>query len=139
MTENNNYSKTVERIIENDPRYKRDAYFFLNEVVIHAGNNNDFVNSSYSRHVSGQELLEIFRKYALEQFGPLALEVLNDWGLHSTEDVGEVVFNMIENKLLGARKQDSRDDFANGYDFRQAFITPFCYDKTEQRNRPKIA
>jgi uncharacterized repeat protein (TIGR04138 family) len=51
--------------------------------------------------------------------------VLAGWGITCTEDVGEVVFNMVENGLLGKTDEDSRDDFLNGYDFDKAFREPY--------------
>jgi uncharacterized repeat protein (TIGR04138 family) len=77
------------------------------------------------RHVSGQELLAGIREFALAEFGPMAKTVLNSWGITRTEDFGEIVFNMVEIGLLGRTDKDSREDFANGYDFEEAFRKPF--------------
>ncbi len=77
------------------------------------------------RHVSGQELLDGLREFALEEFGPMAQTVLGGWGVRRTEDFGEIVFNLVEAGLLGKTDQDSRADFANGYDFDDAFRNPF--------------
>lgn len=72
-------------------------------------------------HISGKELLEGLRLYALDQYGDMAHFLLQRWGLRRTEDVGEIVFTLIEHKHLKRRECDSRDDFANGYDFDTAF------------------
>ena len=88
-------------------------------------------------HVSGQQLLEGIRAHALEQFGPLTLMVLEEWGVRRCEDFGELVFNMVENSLLGKTENDSRDDFKGGYDFNEAFRRPFLPGSKkpdEQRN-----
>ena len=77
------------------------------------------------RHVSGQELLAGIRAYALDQYGPMTLTVLSEWGVRGCEDFGELVFNMVENNLLAKTKDDSRDDFKNGYTFEEAFRKPF--------------
>jgi uncharacterized repeat protein (TIGR04138 family) len=76
-------------------------------------------------HVSGQELLSGIREFALRQFGPMALTVLEEWGVKRCEDFGEIVFNMIESGLLAKTAEDSRDDFKGGYDFMEAFREPF--------------
>ncbi len=81
------------------------------------------------RHVSGQELLAGIRSYALEQFGPMAQMVLNEWGIQNCEDFGELVFNMVETNLLAKTTEDSREDFKNGYDFFEAFRRPFLPKK----------
>jgi uncharacterized repeat protein (TIGR04138 family) len=77
------------------------------------------------RHVTGQQLLEGARDYALAQYGPMALALLHEWGLRCGEDIGEIVFNMIEASLLAKTDQDSRQDFKDGYDFEEAFRKPF--------------
>jgi uncharacterized repeat protein (TIGR04138 family) len=77
------------------------------------------------RHVSGQELLGGIRQFALEQFGPMAQTVFEDWGVRNCQDFGEIVFNMVEIGLLAKRDTDSREDFLAGYDFQEAFRKPF--------------
>jgi uncharacterized repeat protein (TIGR04138 family) len=77
------------------------------------------------RHVTGQELLAGIRSYALDQYGPMTLTVLGEWGVRRCEDFGEIVFNMVENHLLAKTKKDSREDFKGGYDFEEAFRRPY--------------
>jgi uncharacterized repeat protein (TIGR04138 family) len=84
------------------------------------------------RHVSGQELTDGMRQYALETYGPMAKLLLNEWGIHSTEDFGEIVFNLVENNLLAKTENDTREDFAGGYDFDEAFTAQY-----EPKARPK--
>ena len=61
--------------------------------------------SGPQRHVSGQELCEAIRRYALEQYGYMAKTVLNSWGIHGTNDFGEIVFNLIR---IGQMRKDAR-------------------------------
>jgi uncharacterized repeat protein (TIGR04138 family) len=77
------------------------------------------------RHVSGTELLEGIRRYALQEFGPMSLTVLNTWGITTTADFGEIVFHLVEVGLLGKTEEDRREDFADGYNFHEAFARPF--------------
>ena len=81
--------------------------------------------SGQARHVSGQELLNGIREYALEQFGPMSITVLEEWNVKSCKDFGEIVFIMIEHSLLAKTDTDTREDFAAGYDFYEAFRKPF--------------
>ena len=76
------------------------------------------------RHISGQELLEGIRRLAIDRFGLLALPVMKQWGVHRTEDFGEIVFNLVECGQLRKTEQDTRSDFANGYSFEEAFGGP---------------
>ena len=110
----------LQNILERDPRYTVDAYLFVRSGL-------DFTvrRLEKPRHVSGQELLDGIREFALAEFGPMTKTVLNKWGISRTEDVGEIVFNMVEAGLLGKTSDDRREDFMNGYDFDEAFLKPF--------------
>ena len=101
-----------------------------------SGGDKDMVEGKI-RHVSGQELLAGIRSYALEQFGPMTLTVLNEWGVRRSEDFGELVFNMVENHLLAKTKKDSREDFKDGYDFDEAFRQPFVPAKKPDAPKPE--
>ena len=67
------------------------------------------------------QLLDGMREYALEQFGPLARLVLERWGVRRTEDFGEIVFRLVEHRLLNKQDDDRISDFRNGFNFREAF------------------
>jgi len=115
-----NPSENLQDILGRDPRYTEEAYAF-----VRAGLNFTVRKLDAPRHVSGQELLDGIREFALREFGPLSKTVLVGWGITCTEDVGEIVFNMVEFGLLGKTDKDSRADFAAGYDFDRAFCKPF--------------
>lgn len=87
------------------------------------------------RHVSGQELLKGIREYALGQFGPMAMTVLDDWGIHTCRDFGEIVFNMVEIGLLAKTDADTRSDFDGGYEFVEAFRNPFLPSHKQRKKR----
>lgn len=110
----------LQNILTRDPRYTAEAYAF-----VRAGLDYTVRRLDKPRHVSGQELLDGIREFALVEFGPMTRTVLNGWGIRRTEDIGEIVFNMVETGLLGKTEKDSRADFANGYDFDEAFRKPF--------------
>ena len=124
------YSDGIEdRISElrrRDRRFARNGYFFVLDAL-------DFTietlgrdrQTGEDRHVGGRELLEGLRELAAEQFGPLATVVLERFGMRTTEDVGEVVFNLIDAGLLSRRSSDSRLDFTDGFDFARAFEEDF--------------
>ncbi|MFM9009784.1 MAG: Minf_1886 family protein, partial [Planctomycetota bacterium] len=73
------------------------------------------------RHVSGQELCEAARRYGLQQYGFLAPTVLATWGIRRTDDIGEIVFNMIEIGQMRKTKADKREDFRGVFEFDEAF------------------
>lgn len=119
------FETTLALILAKDPRYQRDAYLFVKDALDHTQKLIVKNNKGELRHVSGQELLGGVRDYALTQFGPMAAMVFEEWGIKRCEDFGEIVFNMVEIGLLGKTEKDSRDDFANGYTFEDAFRKPF--------------
>jgi uncharacterized repeat protein (TIGR04138 family) len=101
-------------------RYKPNAYRFTLDAVgftVRALEEN--------RHVSGNELLEGIRRLALDRFGPMAKTVFEQWGVSTTEDFGAIVFQLVDEGLLGKTEQDKMSDFARGYDFDDAFVRNF--------------
>ena len=120
-----NFDLGLEKILAKDARYSRDAYVFIREAL-------DFTQKLISRehqgtirHISGQELLDGIRRFALQQFGPMAMTVFEDWGVKHCADFGEIVFNMVDSGLLAKTEKDTREDFAQGYDFVDAFQKPY--------------
>ena len=104
-------------IVERDPRYSLGAYEFTREAVTYASE----VVFATGTHVTGRELLEAIKRLARERFGVLAADVLRSWGVHTTEDFGEIVFNLIDEKLLSKTSEDKKEDFRQVYSFDEAF------------------
>ncbi len=138
------------QLLRRDPRYKLDAYLFVLEALSFAqeslglgaeppledlepargaadagakprARSGKPRRKPAERHLTGQELCEAARQYALQQYGYLACTVLGTWGLHSTADIGEIVFNMIEIGQMRKTRKDKREDFHGVYDFAEAF------------------
>jgi uncharacterized repeat protein (TIGR04138 family) len=119
------FESALDSLLAKDPRYQRDAYHFVKDALDHTQKLVARQNREQMRHVSGQELLEGIRDYALTQFGPMTQMVFEEWGVKRCDDFGEIVFNMVEIGLLGKTDKDSRTDFQNGYTFDEAFRKPF--------------
>jgi uncharacterized repeat protein (TIGR04138 family) len=120
-----NFDEAVEQILARDPRYTRDAYAFVREALDFTQKIIGRENRGPIRHITGQELLDGIRQFALKEFGPMVVTVFEEWGVRSCKDFGEIVFNMVEISLLAKTEKDTRDDFQNGYDFTDAFRKPF--------------
>ena len=121
-----NFDEELEKILAKDPRYTRDAYNFVREALDHTQKMiGKAPKDDVPRHVSGQQLLSGIREYALQQYGPMAMTLLGEWGIRRCEDFGELVFNMVENSLLAKTEEDTREDFKGGYGFEEAFRKPF--------------
>lgn len=120
------YDDILDQIVDKDIRYHKDAYYFIREALDYTQQKlSKEAGGDEPRHISGQELTDGLRKYALNNYGPMTKMVLNEWGINATEDFGEIVFNLVENNLLAKTENDSREDFANGFDFDEAFVEPF--------------
>jgi len=108
--------REIEALCRKDRRYKPEAYLFVLE-----GLHFTVSQLPQPRHVTGQELLEGLRLYGLDQFGPLAAQVFEHWGVCATEDFGHIVFNLVGTQLLRKTEEDSLEDFKRVYDFSSAF------------------
>lgn len=128
------FSSAVDAIVERDGRFDRDAYFFVRDAL-------EFTAKSQRRgvarggertgtpapphHVTGQQLLEGIRQFALKEYGSMATTVFEHWRISRCEDFGAMVFNLIEAGIFGKNATDTMDDFRGGFDFRSAFVEPF--------------
>ena len=119
------FEEALDQIMVKDPRFQRDGYHFVREALDHTQKSVVKENKGQMRHVSGQELLAGIREFALAQFGPMTLTVFEEWGIHRSQDFGDIVFNMVETGWLAKTDKDTRDDFQDGYDFIEAFRNPF--------------
>lgn len=125
----------IAHIADADGRYDPSAFFFVNEAVaaavkwlksgemkphdVSSNRGEDGVNF----HISGYELLEAFRRTARDRWGCMARKVLEHWGVRRTEDVGEIVFMMVNDEKLEwkRRESDTKDEFKHVFDFAEAF------------------
>jgi uncharacterized repeat protein (TIGR04138 family) len=92
-----------EELAAGQSRLRAGAYRFVSRAVSKAI--SDSLDEGVE-HVSGRDVAVAFRALALAEFGKKALATLNGWGLFTTDDIGTVVFQMIEVGLLGARPED---------------------------------
>lgn len=135
-----NFDEGIELITLKDPRYRRDAYVFVRDALDHTKKGltrREGIPMTDNEHVTGQELLAGVRDYALGQFGPMVITVLEDWGITRCEDFGEIVFNIVEAGLFSKTDTDSRTDFQQGYDFDEAFRKPFLPQSKLNQPQPK--
>ena len=123
------FAEALDSIVASDPRYQREAYIFLRDALDFTTKQQKKVKGTTVRHVSGPELVGGVRQYALKEFGPMVLTVFDNWGIRSTEDIGHMVFNLINAGIIGKTEEDSIEDFKNVYDFQEAFAKPFEPDK----------
>jgi uncharacterized repeat protein (TIGR04138 family) len=127
------------KLLASDKRYKFEAYVFVFESLNYAHEKLGLgqehppeeeaqpetrkgASKKAERHLTGQQLCDAVRQYALEQYGLMAKAVLNSWGVKNTGDIGNIVFNLIEAGQMRKTKQDRREDFDNVFDFEKALV-----------------
>ena len=114
-------------LLQQDLRYHIEAYQFVREALAYAQETLKMPGQGAEgeHHITGQQLCEAIRQYALEQYGYMALTVLNNWGVHRTGDFGEIVYNLIRIKHMKRSESDRREDFDDVYEFATAFEPVF--------------
>ena len=130
------FAEALDSIVASDPRYQRDAYVFLRDALDFTTKQQKKIKGLSVRHVTGPELLDGARQYALKEFGPMVMTVFDNWGIHSCEDIGNMVFNLIGAGIFGKTEEDSIEDFKNVFDFKEVFVKPFAPEKPLAAKRP---
>ncbi|OGX12356.1 MAG: hypothetical protein A2351_01655 [Omnitrophica bacterium RIFOXYB12_FULL_50_7] len=116
MDESGSFLEKIESLLAKDPSYKFEAYTFVLAAL------HDTVSGlEKPRHITGKELALGIRKYALDQFGPMAMTVLRHWGIRKTLDFGKIVFALIDVQLLSKQPEDKLEDFDQVYEFEESF------------------
>lgn len=108
------------KIGKRDDRYHERGLLFVLAALEFAQN-----RLPARRHLTGPELAWACRDFALEQFGLLASTVLEHWGIRSTEDLGRIVFLLIDVGLLARQPSDKVEDFDRVYDFAEVFTAGY--------------
>ncbi len=116
MEESGSFLQKIESILEKDPCYKFEAYTFVLAAL-----HDTVCRLKKPRHITGRELALGIRKYALDQFGPMAKTVLHHWGIRTTLDFGKIVYALIDVQLLSKQSEDKLEDFDKVYEFEDAF------------------
>ncbi len=119
--------QVLNRLRERNPHFHDSAYLFVLSAL-------HFVIQRLPepRHISGKELAEGVRDLAIDRFGPMARTVLDHWGIHATEDVGRIVFALVETGILIKQEDDSLLDFTNVYNFDEAFGREYHWRREPQ-------
>ncbi len=112
--------ETLGQLQRRNPRFAVEAYVF-----VLGGLQRRLAELDCPRHISGVELAGAVRDLAIERFGLLARVVLEHWGVHSTEDIGEIVFLLVDHGVLTKEETDRREDFADVFSFEEVFESEY--------------
>jgi len=119
------FDQAVIDAVKHDPRYAADAYHFLRDALDATMKTMQKRRKGEINHVSGAELCEGVREYALEQFGPMVPTIFEAWHIRTTRDIGEMVFNLIHTGAFSRSDSDRVEDFDKVFLFEDAFERPF--------------
>jgi uncharacterized repeat protein (TIGR04138 family) len=119
------FQEAVEKVCRVDKRYHAEAYAFLRDSLEATMKRRKKTRKEVGSHVGAEELLDGFRLHALDEFGPMSLVVLNYWGLQTSEDVGNMVFNLVGVGVFGKTDEDTIESFREVFDFEVVFVEPF--------------
>lgn len=65
----------------------------------------------------------------------MAVTVLEFWGVRSCEDIGHLVFGLVDVGVFSKTESDTLDEFRRGFGFEEAFLDPFRpYNKQSNTN-----
>ncbi len=144
-------SYSLYQIVDQDPRYPIDAYIFVRDALAYASDSLELGSQCYpadaevdastqlarrERHLTGQQLCEAIRQYALNQFGYMAKVVLKNWSIDRTGCFGDIVYNMIDLGIMKKSSQDKRAHFDDVYEFDDVFQNRFeiCDSLAQRRS-----
>jgi uncharacterized repeat protein (TIGR04138 family) len=127
----------IAEIVRRDPRYPYEAYEFMFEALSHTqkmlGRPPAKVerNPDSEHHVSGPEILRGGVDLARAEFGLLARTVFHIWGVRRTDDIGELIFNLIDARLMSKTESDHRSDFHDVFDLDRALTEGYTISLDE--------
>jgi uncharacterized repeat protein (TIGR04138 family) len=105
------FEDAVEQILQKNEDYPADAYFFIRAAL--DATVEKCRKPAENPHLSAEELYFGFCAYALEEYGPLAQAVMEQWNVLTSSDVGNLVYNLIEVGVFGKQEGDRREQFDN--------------------------
>ena len=122
--------KNIEQIAEDDGRFDARALKFVFEGLGTTIRQIRELEEEQEgpRHITGDELAGGIAELAVERWGRLARMVLNQWGVKTTRDIGEIVYLMIENQWMTAQESDTIEDFDDVFDFEEVFEKNYDFE-----------
>jgi uncharacterized repeat protein (TIGR04138 family) len=116
--------KSLDEIVETIGLYPREAFKFVQAGLAHTVEHlhaETVDDPEANHHVTGQQLCEGLREFALKEWGLLAHTVLKRWNVMTTYDFGRIVFALVEYNHMKKTDDDTIEDFRNVFDFKTAF------------------
>ncbi len=124
----------LDEILEKDPRYAPEAYEFLFDALAFTQRklSKKSGEAANVRHVSARDLAAGAKELALQEFGLMASAVFRLWGIERTDDLGELIFNLIAAGEMSQSEEDRREDFNGLFDLHAALKKEFVLALDEE-------
>lgn len=119
------FMDAVKAVLTRDDRFDIGAYYFLKDALDFTVKRAMDSNDGQQRHVTASELLYGFRDLALQEFGPMASTMMEEWGITQCSDIGSMVFELIEEGAFGKQDSDTPEDFTNIFSLEKTLSEPF--------------
>src|SRR5262249_5531261 len=116
-----------DELLQKDPRYAPEAYEFMFAALAYTQRRlpKQRGETANVRHVAARELVEGAKELALEEFGLMASAVFRLWGVEATDDLGQIVYNLIAAGEMSQSPEDRREDFNGLFDLHAALKREF--------------
>jgi uncharacterized repeat protein (TIGR04138 family) len=115
--------------VKEDDRYAYEAYEFVCDAVKFTqdrlGLGQDGSDDETDNHVGAADLLRGCCEMAIRDFGMMAPVVFEHWCIRATDDIGNIVFNLIHIDRLKSSDRDDPDDFRDAFDLNRALTDGF--------------
>jgi len=125
------FMDAVKAVVSKETRYDIGAYYFLKDALDFTVKRVMESNQGEHRHVSASELSHGFRDLALQEFGPMASTLLSEWGIQTCNDIGIMVFQLIQEGAFGKQDSDTQEDFSTVFNLLQSLDAPFLPKNTQ--------
>ena len=129
----------IEELAQRDPRYAAEAYQFVFDVLDYAARRAGRAAAGAAadpEHVSVPDFIRGARELALRDFGLLAPAVFRAWGVRRSDDLGEIVFNLIGAGLMDPAAADDRGAFHDACDLGLGLVDGYRIEAGEDLGGP---
>jgi uncharacterized repeat protein (TIGR04138 family) len=112
-----------------------DAVTFTQETLGRIPREDDDARSDY--HITAAELCRGACELAAQEFGLMGWVVFKQWGIRTTSDIGQVVFQLIESERLSKSDRDDLADFHDLFDLERTVKACFEWATLTQKRKGK--
>lgn len=120
------FDAAVRAIRARDSRYSPAAYALVRDGLAYTARKLGKSHASGAdRHMSGRQLALGIRDFAAERYGCAAAYLLARMGIRKSDDLGVIVFHLIDAGVFGKSDEDHPDDFGGVFDLRESFVEPY--------------